>query len=78
MPCSAAHGKVGLELISQALPLWDSLRSLEGKCSGRANRSWHMYRTYTHMKCIYRQLANVRQEYKLKINVSSYIKHALK
>ncbi len=32
----------------------------------------------THTKCMDRQLANVRQEYELKINVSSYIKHALK
>lgn len=32
----------------------------------------------TRTKCMGRQLANVRQEYELKINVSSYIKHALK
>lgn len=31
-----------------------------------------------HTKYMDRQLVNVRQEYELKINVSSYIKHALK
>ena len=55
--------------------------NLSGRYKGRQIKVGiypNVSHTHTHTKCMDRQLANVRQEYELKINVSSYIKHALK
>lgn len=47
-------------------------------CGKEEKSEYTFFVSNAHSKRTDRQLANVRQEYELKINVSSYIKHALK